>query len=155
MELVVERIYDSLGKHWHEVQYLFGKMSFQRSDSVFLTEVGNREVATTSTKSKSNDRISKFSQHSFQTAALVRFKGNLSYLIEDTTVSHYSALGVHMLVGPFPFDRDNPLHLSRDDNLPDQLGRQVLSAQKHPDWLFHSSVIQVSFHGRSLWGQEQ
>ncbi len=57
----------------------------------------------------------------------------LLYLIEDTAVSHDSALGVHMLIGSFPFDRDNPLYLGRDDNLPDQLGRQVLSAQKHPD----------------------
>lgn len=38
-----------------------------------------------------------------------------------------------MLVGPFPFDRNNPLHLSWDDNLPDQFCWQILQAQQRPD----------------------
>lgn len=48
-----------------------------------------------------------------------------------------------MLIGPFPFDRDNPLYLGRDDDLPDQLGRQILSTQKHPDLFLNQAIICV------------
>lgn len=56
-----------------------------------------------------------------------------SYLVQDTTVSHHSSLRVHVLVGPLSFDGHDPLNLSGDDHLPDQLGRQVLSECKHVD----------------------
>lgn len=49
-----------------------------------------------------------------------------SYLVEDTTVSHHSSLRVHVLVWPLSFDGHDPLRLGRDDDLPDQLGGQIL-----------------------------
>lgn len=50
-----------------------------------------------------------------------------SYLVQDTTVPHHSSLRVHVLIGPLSFDGHNLLYLSGDDDLPDQLGGQVLS----------------------------
>lgn len=50
-----------------------------------------------------------------------------SYLVKDTAVSHHSSLRVHVLVWPLPLDGHNPLYLCGDDDLPDQLGRQILS----------------------------
>lgn len=55
-ESVVEMGHDSLGKQWHEVQYFWERWVFsihQREgcDSVFLTDMGKREVETTLTKS--------------------------------------------------------------------------------------------------------
>lgn len=56
-----------------------------------------------------------------------------SYLVQDTTVSHHSSLRVHVLIGPLSFDGHNPLYVSGNDDLPDQLGRQILSECKHVD----------------------
>lgn len=83
-----------------------GKVSLHQKTRAMMCEVGKKPEQIFL-----NDIITNTSMIS----------GSLLYLIEDTTVSHYSALGVHMLIGPFPFDRDNPLYFRWDYNLPDQL----------------------------------
>lgn len=50
-----------------------------------------------------------------------------SYLVKDAAVSHHSPLRVHMLIWPLSLHGHNPLYLCGDDDLPDQLGRQILS----------------------------
>lgn len=74
------------------------------------------------------------------------FKVKSLYLIKDTTVSHHSALGMHMLIRPFPFDTNNPLYLRWDDNLPDQLSGQVLTTR-----IFGFISFQITCVGFTFW----
>lgn len=48
------------------------------------------------------------------------------YLVEHTSITHHSALGMNMFIGTLSFDSHDLLHLSGDDHLPDQLCRQIL-----------------------------